>query len=86
MPATSQLDTVKFEEFAKPLLENGRYATVNEVLAAAMDALLREECDDAAKLAYLRQAVDDGLASGIAEGDVLARVRQRAGLPVRASR
>jgi hypothetical protein len=31
----------------------------------------------------LEQALNDGFASGIAEGDVFARVRERAGLPPR---
>jgi len=34
-----------------------------------------------AKLAALREAIDEGDASGIAEGDVFARVREKLELP-----
>ena len=40
-----------------------------------MDALEREEHEDQANLAVLRDAIDEGDASGVAEGDVFARVR-----------
>jgi hypothetical protein len=33
------------------------------------------------KLAALRAAIDEGYSSGIAEGDVFARVREMLGLP-----
>lgn|GEM_PF-2743807 len=75
--------TSEFEEFAAELVSNGRYANRDEVLRAAMTALRREECDDAAKEALLIEAIEEGEASGIAEGDVFARVRERAGLPQR---
>ncbi len=68
-----------FEEFAKPLVESGRYKNMDEVLNAAMDALRREECDDEAKMNYLRHAIDDGEASGVYEGDVFADIRARMG-------
>lgn len=35
---------------------------------------------DAAKLAALRSAIDEGEASGVAEGDAFARVRARLGI------
>jgi antitoxin ParD1/3/4 len=75
--------TSEFEEFATELVKSGRYANEAEVLRAAMTALRREECDDAAKEAFLIEAIEEGEASGIAEGDVFARVRERAGLPQR---
>jgi putative addiction module CopG family antidote len=75
--------TTEFEEFAAELVKSGRYANGNEVLRAAMNALMREECDDEAKEAFLVEAIEEGEASGIAEGDVFARVRERAGLPQR---
>jgi putative addiction module CopG family antidote len=83
--ATQSLSlTTEFEEFAAELVKSGRYADGNEVLRAAMTALKREECDDEAKLAFLIEAIEEGEASGIAEGDVFARVREHAGLPQRA--
>jgi len=85
--ATQSLSfTAEYEAFVVARVENGRYENTSEVLHAAMDALRREEGEDEAKLAFLVQAVEEGEASGIAEGDVFARVRERAGLPVRTPR
>ena len=46
------------------------------------DPNLSEEPRYQAKLAALRAAIDEGNASGIAEGDVFARVREALNLPV----
>jgi len=48
---------------------------------AADDLNLTEAQQYEAKLAALRAAIDDGDASGIAEGDVFARVRETLNLP-----
>jgi len=40
----------------------------------------REEEDYEAKLAALRKAIDEGDASGIAEGDVIGRIRKKLNL------
>jgi len=72
-----------FEEFAKPLVEGGRYKNVDEVLTAAIDALRREEADDLAKFNYVRRAIEEGEASGVYEGDVFADLRARHNLPPR---
>jgi hypothetical protein len=42
-----------------------------------------EEQQDGAKLAALRDAIDEGDARGIAEGDVFARVRKTLNPPVK---
>jgi putative addiction module CopG family antidote len=83
MATQSMSLTSEFEEFATELVKSGRYANGEEVLRAAMTALRREECDDAAKEVLLIEAIEEGEASGIAEGDVFARIRERAGLPQR---
>ncbi|HYL74323.1 MAG TPA: hypothetical protein VEU96_08950 [Bryobacteraceae bacterium] len=46
-----------------------------------MDALEREDQEDQARLAVLRAAIDEGDASGVAEGDVFARVREKLKMP-----
>jgi len=74
--------SAEFEAFAAELVSSGRFADVHEVLEAAKAALAREKRYEE-KLAYLKQAVEEGVASGVAEGDVFARVRERAGLPPR---
>jgi putative addiction module CopG family antidote len=72
-----------FDELAQRLVASGRYSSPSEVLEAAVDALEREECDEEAKEAWLEQALEEGFASGIAVGDVFARVRAQVGLPTK---
>ena len=43
---------------------------------------LNQDQHDEAKLAALRAAIDEGDASGVAEGDVFARVRKALNLPL----
>jgi len=76
--------SAEFASFAAEQVKSGRYANAREVLDAIKAALAREERYQE-KLAYLRQAIQEGVDSGVAEGDVFARVRERAGLPPRAS-
>ena len=70
----------RFDELAQRLVASGRYNSPSEVLEAAMDALEREECDEEAKEAYVEQALEAGFSNGIAEGDVIGRIRARHGL------
>jgi putative addiction module CopG family antidote len=83
--AAVAIPSKRFDELAQRLVASGRYNSPSEVLDAAVDALEREECDEEAKEAWLEEALEEGFASGIAEGDVFARVRERAGLPPRRS-
>jgi antitoxin ParD1/3/4 len=55
----------------------GRYENASEVIRAALRSLDRDEREYEARLAALRAAVDEGDASGIAPGDVFARVRKK---------
>ena len=59
---------------AQAQIAAGRFADVDAFIAAATDALKER---DAAKRAALRAAIDDGEASGVADGDPFARVRAR---------
>ncbi len=52
-------------------------------MRAALRTLEREEQQYEAKLAALRNAIDEGDASGIAEGDVFERVRKTLVLPTK---
>ncbi len=83
MPTLSSTRMEKFDQFAKPLVDSGRFGSADEVLDAALDALMREECSDQAKQAWLEQALADGDASGIYEGDVFAEIREELRLPQR---
>ena len=62
-------------------VESGRYENASEVVRAALRTLEREEQHYEAKLTALRAAVDGGDASGIAEGNVFGRVREKLALP-----
>ena len=69
-------------------IKSGRYEDASEVVRAGLRTLKRqeqekkrqengrEEQEHAAKLAALRQAIDDGDASGVAAGNVFGRVRK----------
>jgi len=78
--------SAEFDEFAAPLVASGRYANAAEVLHAAMDALLRAEVDEEAYNQACVRAAEEGEASGIAEGDVIARLRAKHGFSTPLSR
>jgi len=63
-------------EFVAREVTTGRYSSASEVVSAGLRLLETEE----QKLATLRTALEDGEASGIAEGGVFARTRQKLGL------
>lgn len=63
--------------FARKQISTGRFPSVDALIIAGMNAL--QEVDEA-KLAALRAAIDEGEASGIAEGDSFARVRTQLGI------
>jgi putative addiction module CopG family antidote len=73
----------RFDELAQRLVASGRYNSPSEVLEAAIDALEREECDEDAKDVYLEQALEEGFASGVYQGDAFADVRRELGLSKR---
>jgi antitoxin ParD1/3/4 len=73
--------TDELDHFVLAKVESGRYENASEVVRAALGTLEREEQRYEAKLAALRTAIDDGDSSGIAEGNVFARVREKLNLP-----
>jgi antitoxin ParD1/3/4 len=81
MPTRNVNLTPELDNFITAKIEDGRYDNASEVVRAALRTLEREENTYNAKLAALRAAIDEGDASGIAEGDVFARVREKLGLP-----
>jgi antitoxin ParD1/3/4 len=76
MPTRNVNLTDELDRFVLTKVESGRYENASEVVRAALRTLEREEQQYEAKLAGLRAAIDEGDASGIAEGDVFARVRE----------
>ena len=81
MPTRNVNLTDELDSFVLEKIESGRYENASEVIRAALRTLEREEQQFEAKLAALRTAIDEGDASGVAEGDSFERVRQKLQLP-----
>ena len=77
MPTRNINLTPEMDGFVATRIESGNYANASEVVRAGLRALEKDEREDAAKIAALKQAIRAGEASGIARGDVIARMRLR---------
>jgi antitoxin ParD1/3/4 len=77
MPTRNVNLTDELDRFVVNKVKTGRFENASEVVRAGLRSLEREEREYEAKLAALRAAIDEGDASGIATGDVLARVRRK---------
>jgi antitoxin ParD1/3/4 len=75
--------TNELDRFVLKKVKSGRYENASEVVRAALRTLEREEQQYEAKLVVLRSAIDEGDASGLAEGDVFGRVRKTFNLPTK---
>jgi antitoxin ParD1/3/4 len=73
--------TDELDRFVLKKVKSGRYENASEVVRAGLRTLEREEQQYEAKLAALRTAIDEGDASGVAKGNVFARVRKTLNLP-----
>ena len=82
MPTRNVNLTDELDRFVLSKGENGRYENASEVIRAALRTLERDEREFEEKLAALRVAVDEGDASGVADGGVFDRVRAKLQLPV----
>jgi antitoxin ParD1/3/4 len=76
MPTRNVNLTDELDRFVLAKVEGGRYENASEVVRAALRSLEREERQFEAKLAALRTAIDEGDASGVAEGNSFERVRR----------
>jgi antitoxin ParD1/3/4 len=76
MPTRNVNLTPELDRFVLTRVESGRFDNASEVVRAALRTLEREERVFEAKLAALQSAIDEGDASGVAEGDVFAQVRE----------
>jgi antitoxin ParD1/3/4 len=81
MPTRNVNLTDELDHFVLQKVESGRYENASEVVGAALRTLLREEHRHDAKLSALLSAINEGDASGIAEGNVFERVREKLNLP-----
>ncbi len=75
MPTRNVNLTEELDRFVLEKVQSGRFKNASEVVRAALRSLEREEQEHEAKLTSLRAAIDEGDASGVAEGDVFAQVR-----------
>ena len=81
MPTRNVNLTDELDRFVLKKVKSGRYENASEVVRAGLRTLEREEQQYEAKLAALRTAIDEGDASGVAKGNVFARVRKTLNLP-----
>jgi antitoxin ParD1/3/4 len=81
MPTRNVNLTEELDSFVHAKVESGRFDNASEVVRAALRSLEREEREYETKLEALRRAIDEGDASGIARGNVFARVRRKLKLP-----
>jgi antitoxin ParD1/3/4 len=80
MPTRNVNLTDELDSFVLSRVENGRYENASEVVRAALRMLEREEQEYEVKLAALRAAIEEGMASGIFEGDPFEHIRKRRSL------
>ena len=81
MPTRNVNLTGKLDRFVANKVKAGLYDNASEVVRAGLRTLQREEQEFQAKLVALRAAIDEGNSSGIARGNVFARIRKSLKLP-----
>jgi antitoxin ParD1/3/4 len=76
MPTRNVNLTPELDRFVLSRVESGRYENASEVVRAALRAMEREEQIYEKKLAALRAAIQEGLDSGVFEGDPFEYARK----------
>ena len=74
--------TLDMDRYITERVQSGQYSDASEVIGIALRTLEREE-QEQMKWKALEAALEEGMNSGIAKGDVWGRVRQKAGLASR---
>ena len=77
MPTRNIHLSAELDAYVDERVKSGQYANASEVLRAGLRQLQQSELEDRAKIEALRTAIQNGIDSGVAEGDVLGRLRQR---------
>jgi antitoxin ParD1/3/4 len=77
MPTRNVNLTDELDSFVLAKVKSGRYENSSEVVRDALRTLAREEQQFEAKLVALREAIDQGDASGIARAGSFDRVRRK---------
>ena len=81
MPTRNVNLTEELDRFVVSKVESGKYENASEVVRAGLRALDMQERRYEAKLAALRAAIDEGLRSGVVEGDPFERIRKKYNWP-----
>jgi antitoxin ParD1/3/4 len=74
MPTRNVSLTKELDQFITSKVEAGLYANASEVMRTALRVMEKEEREFEEKMAVLRAAIAQGLASGIAEPGVFERL------------
>jgi antitoxin ParD1/3/4 len=74
MPTRNVSLPEKLDQFITAKVESGDYANASEVMRAALRGMEKEEQEYEEKMAVLRAAIEEGLASGDAEPGVFERL------------
>lgn len=74
MPTRNVSLPEKLDQFITAKVESGDYANASEVMRTALRLLEKEEREYEEKMAVLRAAIEEGLASGDAEPGVFERL------------
>jgi antitoxin ParD1/3/4 len=72
--------TNELDQFVRDEVDSGRYEDAGDVIRAALQNLEQEERAHEAATNTLRTAIEAGDSSGIAEGDIFARIREKLAL------
>lgn len=75
MPTRNVILSDELEGYIQAKVESGRYENSSEVVRTALLSLERYEREDEVKLALLTAGIDEGDASGVADGNPFTRIR-----------
>jgi antitoxin ParD1/3/4 len=74
MPTRNVSLTKELDQFIAAKVESGLYANASEVMRTALRGMEQQEREYEEKMAVLRAAIEEGLASGDAEPGVFERL------------
>ena len=66
----------ELDQLVNDRVKSGRYENASEVIRAGLRALARSEAEDRVRVQALKIAIQEGLESGLAKGDVIDRLRR----------
>jgi antitoxin ParD1/3/4 len=75
LPTRNVSLTPELDSYVEQSVRSGQYESASEVVRSAIRQLKQSELEDAARVEALRAAIEEGFASGIHEGDIVAQMR-----------